>query len=290
MLRTGAATIPRRVKWDRCRAGPATRIGTESWKIEDVMKKIGRNDPCPCGSGKKFKNCHLGREDDLRQSGIEDFTAEQSAMITSLPQVWFGRSREFMEQLDLPALTGREMGIRLIDLGLYLKLGFSGRNHATEPAGGSGGLMVNVFKTRLTDPDNVYLALSPQIGDSALIHQLAHALDFIGGSGLMPGLCRPLSYDLGIPSEHLDHPAEFAGWYRLLTDRFQVQPDADDAIILFLYEHGKLISGKDIGTGDQLVLKKQSASMMSFLNERASDIDAMIQELPGYIGTRARHE
>ena len=20
--------------------------------------KIGRNDPCPCGSGKKFKNCH----------------------------------------------------------------------------------------------------------------------------------------------------------------------------------------------------------------------------------------
>jgi preprotein translocase subunit SecA len=28
-------------------------------------QKIGRNDPCPCGSGKKFKNCHLGRESDL---------------------------------------------------------------------------------------------------------------------------------------------------------------------------------------------------------------------------------
>ena len=23
-----------------------------------VDKKIGRNDPCPCGSGKKYKNCH----------------------------------------------------------------------------------------------------------------------------------------------------------------------------------------------------------------------------------------
>jgi preprotein translocase subunit SecA len=23
-----------------------------------VGPKIGRNDPCPCGSGKKFKNCH----------------------------------------------------------------------------------------------------------------------------------------------------------------------------------------------------------------------------------------
>jgi preprotein translocase subunit SecA len=21
-------------------------------------KKVGRNDPCPCGSGKKFKSCH----------------------------------------------------------------------------------------------------------------------------------------------------------------------------------------------------------------------------------------
>ena len=24
------------------------------------MSKIGRNDPCPCGSGKKYKHCHLG--------------------------------------------------------------------------------------------------------------------------------------------------------------------------------------------------------------------------------------
>jgi hypothetical protein len=254
------------------------------------MKKIGRNDPCPCGSGKKFKHCHMGREDDVLNSGVDNFTPEHSAMITSLPQVWFGRSREFIEKLDLPALIGSKMGIRFIDLGLYLQLGFSGRSIGAEGAGASGGLMVNVFKTRLTDPDHVYLALSPRIGDSALIHQLAHALDFIGGSGLMPGLCRPLAYDLGVPSEHFDHPAEFAGWYRLLADKFQVQPDADDAIILFLHAHGKLISGRDISSGDQLLLKKQSESMMSFLNERASEIDAMIQELPGYIGTRAHQK
>jgi preprotein translocase subunit SecA len=23
--------------------------------------RVGRNDPCPCGSGKKFKRCHLFR-------------------------------------------------------------------------------------------------------------------------------------------------------------------------------------------------------------------------------------
>ena len=25
------------------------------------MSKVGRNDPCPCGSGKKFKRCCLER-------------------------------------------------------------------------------------------------------------------------------------------------------------------------------------------------------------------------------------
>lgn len=23
-----------------------------------MTKKVGRNDPCPCGSGKKYKSCH----------------------------------------------------------------------------------------------------------------------------------------------------------------------------------------------------------------------------------------
>ena len=26
--------------------------------------KIGRNDPCPCGSGKKYKKCCIGKNDD----------------------------------------------------------------------------------------------------------------------------------------------------------------------------------------------------------------------------------
>jgi len=30
--------------------------------IREYEKKIGRNDPCPCGSGKKYKNCCLKTE------------------------------------------------------------------------------------------------------------------------------------------------------------------------------------------------------------------------------------
>jgi hypothetical protein len=32
-------------------------------KNEKIMKKVGRNDPCPCGSGKKYKKCHPGEYD-----------------------------------------------------------------------------------------------------------------------------------------------------------------------------------------------------------------------------------
>jgi len=30
-----------------------------------MSSSVGRNDPCPCGSGKKYKHCHLGREHEL---------------------------------------------------------------------------------------------------------------------------------------------------------------------------------------------------------------------------------
>ncbi len=33
----------------------AEQVKTQPIKVE---KKVGRNDPCPCGSGKKYKNCH----------------------------------------------------------------------------------------------------------------------------------------------------------------------------------------------------------------------------------------
>ena len=31
------------------------------------MQKIGRNDPCWCGSGKKYKDCHMELEEKLTQ-------------------------------------------------------------------------------------------------------------------------------------------------------------------------------------------------------------------------------
>jgi preprotein translocase subunit SecA len=37
--------------------------------------KIGRNDPCPCGSGQKFKKCHGAALEDENASDSDDATA-----------------------------------------------------------------------------------------------------------------------------------------------------------------------------------------------------------------------
>jgi preprotein translocase subunit SecA len=35
-----------------------TNLETEPAKPVVAADKVGRNDPCPCGSGKKYKKCH----------------------------------------------------------------------------------------------------------------------------------------------------------------------------------------------------------------------------------------
>jgi preprotein translocase subunit SecA len=36
----------------------ASKSGSQARTIKREMPKVGRNDPCPCGSGKKYKKCH----------------------------------------------------------------------------------------------------------------------------------------------------------------------------------------------------------------------------------------
>jgi preprotein translocase subunit SecA len=40
--------------------GPGDRPKQET--VVRAEKKVGRNDPCPCGSGKKYKKCHGANE------------------------------------------------------------------------------------------------------------------------------------------------------------------------------------------------------------------------------------
>jgi preprotein translocase subunit SecA len=44
---------------------PRRRVGT----VRRARPKIGRNDPCWCGSGKKYKKCHMGADAAAERSG-----------------------------------------------------------------------------------------------------------------------------------------------------------------------------------------------------------------------------
>ena len=50
----------KRTEVAKANAAQAAKAGNEKQKpiVKKLSEKVGRNDPCPCGSGKKYKNCH----------------------------------------------------------------------------------------------------------------------------------------------------------------------------------------------------------------------------------------
>jgi len=248
------------------------------------MIKAGRNDPCPCGSGKKFKKCHMGREDELPMGNAEEPSLEEmGAGIATLPSVSYGRSKEMTDALDIRMLTGSSMGIKWVDLEAYAALSFAGSGFSKR---GEGGVLINIHKTLNADPWNLYIAISPDIEESTLVHQLAHAMDFLGGSKLFPGTLEPVAYELNIPVEHLEHPEEFGYWQDFLLKKFRVTPDADDAIIDYLYRHQLLIKGREIHEKNAFILRSKSDRILQHLSDHSEEVDALIRSLPGYIGKR----
>jgi preprotein translocase subunit SecA len=49
---------------------PSEAAAPKPQTVKRDKPKIGRNDPCWCGSGKKYKNCHL-RSDEEAQANVE---------------------------------------------------------------------------------------------------------------------------------------------------------------------------------------------------------------------------
>ncbi len=43
------------------------------------LKTTGRNDPCPCGSGKKYKKCHLDGDEKEKHNELAEAAREREA-------------------------------------------------------------------------------------------------------------------------------------------------------------------------------------------------------------------
>jgi hypothetical protein len=226
----------------------------------------------------------MDREDELVWEGTGEATIEEMGVrIANLPTVQYGRSNEMLSALNLRELTGSSMGIKFVDLLQYTRLNVSGGAPLGEKR---GGVLINVYKTEKADPEHVYIAISEDVDDGTLVHQLAHALTYLSGSRLPAGTLDPLAYEIGIPTEHLEHPEEFGYWLDTLAKKFNVRLDADDAIIHYLYGRHVLIPAKDIHENNGVILRSKSDRMLKFLSEHSEEIDGLIKSLQGYIGKR----
>jgi hypothetical protein len=254
------------------------------------MEKIGRNDPCPCGSGKKYKKCHLGHEDDLISEKIKVGHGEIDAKLVNLPEVHYGRSKEFLEELNIQQVTDKKIGVKFIDLTHYLKL--IGTTQELSREDFSDSQIINISKTKKIDPDHIYIAITPSINDSSLIHQLAHVLSFLRDSIPLPETFLELSKKTGIPLEHLGHSQEFGQWLEFLRREFNVELDAEDKILAFLNEKNLLLSGEEIKSNNFQKLSSRSSEIFIILQKCRAEIDALIKNREGYIGkanSRSKH-
>ena len=46
---------------------------------EERLKTTGRNDRCPCGSGKKYKKCHLAEDEGKRSAALKALEEQSKA-------------------------------------------------------------------------------------------------------------------------------------------------------------------------------------------------------------------
>jgi len=251
-----------------------------------TMRKIGRNETCPCGSGKKFKHCHLGREEELWAMQTDTMEREIAQHITALPEVNYGCSNEFAEALSIQELTGnpRFSGIKFIDFDAYVELESFDKGNLRHINHQCGALIVNPKKTEKADSENMYVAITPDIDPSSLIHELAHVLDYLGGSRLLPGSGFQISTAAGIPLDHLDHLSEYGDWMDYLTDRFYIDLNAEDTIISYLHEHKMLIDSSLLKKRDLHGLIDRSKKMTEFLIENKQEINELIKDRIGYRG------
>jgi hypothetical protein len=98
-----------------------------SWEpVVNPLRSVGRNDPCPCGSGKKFKKCCLGKplaaapgtDKQFKLAGGSELDVEDrdeaissyDPLVAPDPQQWLTLDEQ--ERLDLVVTYHRRAGLR----------------------------------------------------------------------------------------------------------------------------------------------------------------------------------
>ena len=65
------------------------------------MEKPGRNDPCWCGSGKKYKKCHLMIEEKIAYHADKGEIVPTRDMLKTIPQILMKKLRNLRVRVTL---------------------------------------------------------------------------------------------------------------------------------------------------------------------------------------------
>ena len=249
------------------------------------FKNIGRNDLCPCGSGKKFKHCHLGREAEIVEARFDIDPIDAATQITALPTANHPSAKAMVEALDIQDKRGRTIALKLVDLQAYRALNLMGQHEEGETT--EGGLVINPAKTEKLDPLAIYIALSPKLDDANVLHLLAHANDLVSGSRLDLGRGLELATEFNVPPELLEHPQEFGEILVALAEKFEVELDAENEVIAFLAHHEMLLPAKMLKKGSRVAIDRAIPKTLMFLNQHKAELDARLKTRQGYTGASA---
>ncbi len=249
-----------------------------------LYDNVGRNDPCPCGSGKKFKRCHLGREDQIVEQSLSVDPYQTAQKICQLEPCGHPNAERMAAGLDLTSKAGKKLTVRFVDLAAYQALGLAGESAGPK---GPGGLFINPQRTRPVEPGSLYIALSPDAHDSDVVHLLAHVVDYVSGSGLGPGAASEKADLLSLPAELLEHPQEYGDALLELSRGNGIELDAEDEIVAFLARRQMLLPGKMVAAGKREELLNACQKTMGFMRDAKDEIDARIKGRRGYAGRSA---
>ena len=99
--------------------------------MKQKSNKVGRNDPCPCGSGLKYKRCCIGKDPASRESLEELYEREYQIHLKKEPDLQGLRKagKLVVETLDLAAAIVKP-GLKTDDINTLVH-DFTIQNHAT---------------------------------------------------------------------------------------------------------------------------------------------------------------
>lgn len=129
----------------------------------EIPNDIGRNDPCPCGSGKKYKKCHMRAQQLEREAAKKTVSVEALIGAGTIPYEVYLMLRQAQEDNLLAffwEMTHEEgpLKARYADQAAFLTA--ADKNEAPLPAHPS----MELVRYRVDEPD-VHLLLSRGAGD-----------------------------------------------------------------------------------------------------------------------------